>query len=257
MLLIDDINRLLYLTKETIINSANSINSFSSEEKQLSLVKTSSREIKAKADIILEKKIIKDLSKTGYSILSEETGLIQGTSASQFRFIVDPLDGTYNFARGLGPCAISVAFWDDTKPIFGVVYDILNKNLFWGGEELGTYDSKGKLSVSNISDKRLASLCTGFPARMNFNNKKLINELWSTFITFSKIRMIGSASMSLVNVASGNADCYIEHEIMIWDVAAGLALVEGAGGKISYSNGSIKNAMNVIATNKKLQIELK
>ena len=100
-------------------------------------------------------------------------------------------------------------------------------------------------------------MCTGLPAHMDLNDNKLTANFWSPLLTFSKVRMIGSAAMSLVNVASGKADCYIEHEIMIWDVAAGIALVEGAGGKVIYSYGSRENSMNVIATNKNLNVELK
>ena len=138
----DNIIRLINLTKEVILECTDSIYKFNSKEKELSLVGTNSREMKAEADILLEKRIIKGLSKIGYPILSEETGLIQGKPNSQFRFIVDPLDGTYNFVRGLGPCAISIGFWDKATPIFGVVYDILNKNLFWGGKNLGTYSKQ-------------------------------------------------------------------------------------------------------------------
>src|SRR5437016_4440392 len=79
-----------------------------------------SREIKAVADAILEQDILQALQPCGFPILSEESGYIPGRQESKTWFIVDPLDGTFNFAKGLGPSAVSIALWQDQRPIFGV-----------------------------------------------------------------------------------------------------------------------------------------
>ena len=79
------------------------------------------REIKARADSALELEILEALQKTGLSILSEESGLIEGQRDPDYLFIVDPLDGTYNFVKDLGPCSISIALWRNARPAFGVV----------------------------------------------------------------------------------------------------------------------------------------
>ena len=91
-------------------------------------------------------------------------------------------------------------------------------------------------------------LCSGFPSRFKFSldNIKIYNSL---FKKFGKIRMLGAASISLLQVAKGSADAYSENDIMLWDVGAGLAIVEGAGGSIKMIKGNIKNSIKVSASN--------
>jgi myo-inositol-1(or 4)-monophosphatase len=83
-------------------------------------------------------------------------------------------------------------------------------------------------------------------------SQETAENFWHSISKFSKVRMIGSASMSLVYVAKGSSDVYLEDEIMIWDVAAGLAIVEGAGGVISIDLGTVNNALRVSASNERL-----
>ena len=87
------------------------------------------REVKAMADTVLEREILDGLAPTGLSILSEESGYIPGKQTSTYWFIVDPLDGTFNFVKGLGPSAVSIALWDGQRPIFGVIYDLVERQL--------------------------------------------------------------------------------------------------------------------------------
>jgi myo-inositol-1(or 4)-monophosphatase len=250
-----EINELLELSKEIAKNAGiRVLESVSQEHKKYVYSTELPREIKALADTILEQEILQLLTPIGLPILSEESGYIQGQSTSEFKFIIDPLDGTFNFVKGLGPCAISIALWENDKPIFGVIYNLVARELIWGGSNIGAYCDDKNISVSDISNVSEASICTGFPARLKIENEITMHDFWRAVIPFSKVRMLGSAAMSLVNVAKGCADVYSENDIMIWDVAAGIAIVEGAGGIFSMQQSSEKWCYKVVASNRLINI---
>jgi myo-inositol-1(or 4)-monophosphatase len=210
------------------------------------------REVKAEADVAAERDILSALKSTGLPILSEESGYISGPQQSGYWFIVDPLDGTFNFVKRLGPCAVSIALWDGEKPLFGVVHSVVDRQLFWGGPGLGAFRDGEPISVSDTADKARSSICTGFPARFNVESETARQTFWDTVKPFAKVRMIGSAAASLLHVATGAADAYAETNIMLWDVAAGLAIVEGAGGTFTMNKTAIEWSYDVVASNARL-----
>ena len=207
------------------------------------------REIKAKADTVIEKIILDQLVPTGVDILSEETGVLAGDNGSSLRFIIDPIDGTVNFVRGIADCSICIALFEGNKALFGVIASYPSKNIAWGGNGLGAFSGDSELQVSVIGDPKKGVLCTGFSSRFEYTEKtfSLQNKLMTKF---GKVRMLGSASQSLLQVAKGNVECYSEQNIMLWDVAAGIAIVEGAGGRVHVinSNGS-DESLNVTVDN--------
>tara|TARA_Y100001970_G_scaffold149329_1_gene183206 strand:+ start:12554 stop:13393 length:840 start_codon:yes stop_codon:yes gene_type:complete len=215
------------------------------------------KEVKATVDRVLENLILPELLKTGYSVLSEESGNINNSKSDGYQFILDPLDGTYNFLRNSGPSAISISFVKikdsgSIEFIFGVIFDLLNEKLFWGGKQFGSFSDNIEILVSDTRDLNESVLFTGFPARFDFKMSK--ENMWSLYKDFAKVRMIGSAAISLTHVANGSADSYFENNIMLWDVAAGIALVEGAGGQVKYRlNGQSEDLFDcpvlVLATN--------
>ena len=254
---IDEINKLLILSIDVVSKAADLCKSFKSSEKKIVDIVEDTRELKIIDDSILEEFLVTRLGKAGFDILSEEGGEIRGSNRSEFRFIIDPLDGSYNFHREIGPCAISVALWENELPIFGVIYSILDDCLIWGGKDLGVHTSiGGKLRVSNKKDLNQSVLYTGFPARASIDDHYFKDQFWRFAGAFSKIRMIGSAAISLLSVASGRSECYRETGIMVWDVAAGLALVQGAGGVVQFKFLPQQHSMDVLATNKVLASEL-
>ena len=206
------------------------------------------REAKADADIQVEKVILGCLKETGLDILSEEVGSVAGNGISTLRFIIDPIDGTVNFVRGIGNCSVSVALFDGDTPVFGVIASYPSGELFWGGKRFGSFSESGPLRVSSISEKQKGVLCTGFPSRLEFDSRA-INVQVEKMSNFGKIRMLGSASQSLLQVAKGSVECYLEYEIMLWDVAAGIALIEGAGGRVESELGTHQNSLNIVAHN--------
>jgi myo-inositol-1(or 4)-monophosphatase len=213
------------------------------------------KEVKAIADTVLEKEILQALRPIGLPILSEESGHMSGQQKSEYWFIVDPLDGTFNFVKGLGPCAVSIALWQDQKPLFGVIYNLLERQLIWGGKGLGAFCEGREIFVSSTMNKTEASICTGFPVRLDIENESAIKYFWSIVRPYSKVRMLGSAAISLVNVAKGAADVYSEQNIMLWDVAAGLAIVEGAGGTYVLKETGNDWSCRVFASNAHLSSE--
>jgi myo-inositol-1(or 4)-monophosphatase len=189
------------------------------------------REIKAAADTVMEKEVLQMLAGAGLPVLSEESGYAAAQQKSKYWFIVDPLDGTFNFVKGLGPSAISVALWENETPIFGVIYSLMERELAWGGRGLGAFVGGRRIAVSDTSNQSRASICTGFPVRFDIDGEDAKQSFWRMVQPYAKVRMLGSAAASLLHVARGSADVYSESRIMLWDVAAGIAIVEGAGGK--------------------------
>ena len=206
------------------------------------------REVKAEADIIIEKILIDKLSISDLSILSEESGLIKSESNSNLRFIIDPIDGTVNFIRGICNCSISVALFDGNTPVFGVLASYPSGIIAWGGKGIGAFMGEMPINVSSIKDTKKGVLCTGFPSRFEFNSKTILEQI-HLMQSFNKVRMLGSASQSLLLVAQGSVEAYVESKIMIWDVAAGIAIVEGAGGEFRINKQDYNYPIEVIASN--------
>lgn len=205
------------------------------------------RDIKLKADVESEKIIIDLLhSKTKFPILSEEIGLVGVNLDTSLRWIVDPLDGTFNYLEGLPFCCVSVGLWRNNSPLLGVIYDFVYKIVYKGVVGVGAWRNDIVMRVKKVRPVNQGVLCTGFPISMDFSEhsvKRFVKQVKS----FKKIRMFGSAAMSLAYVASGQVDAYYENNIKIWDVAAGLALVEAAGGVISVQSQFPENILNVYA----------
>lgn len=210
------------------------------------------REIKAIADTMLDKDILEALASTGLAVLSEESGYIPARQESNYWFIVDPLDGTFNFVKRLGPCAVSIALWERDKPVFGVIFNLEERELAWGGAEMGAFAAGRRISVSDTCSPAEASICTGFPVRFDVENDMAMNNFLRVVKPYAKIRMLGSAAVSLLRVATGAADAYSEHNIMLWDVAAGLAIVDGAGGETMLEKADGNWCYRVFASNPSL-----
>lgn len=248
-----DRKELLELTKNVVKQSAldiiyqGDVDFLRKHEFDINLV----REIKAAADITLEKNIISKLESTGIPILSEESGITGDVQDSDYIFIIDPLDGTFNFVRNFGACAISVALWFKGDPVFGVVYDLHREELYWGGKDIGAFCDNDGIKVSIISDIKKSLVCSGFPVRYDLSELHKDNYM-EVLTKFAKVRMIGSAAISIISVSRGAAEAYFEKNIMIWDVAAGLAIAEGAGGAYDLLQTSIENSFDVIVSNHEL-----
>jgi myo-inositol-1(or 4)-monophosphatase len=123
----------------------------------------------------------------------------------------------------------------ELEPVLGVIYDFNHKELYFGHKESKAYINDQEIQVSSLSLKNESTLVTGIPAKTNYSDDEF-NQLISTFQSWKKIRMIGSAAMAAVYVAAGKAERYQEKGIFLWDVAAGASIVSAAGGKVLISN---------------------
>lgn len=217
------------------------------------------KDIKTEADQAAEAIILEALRPTGITILSEESGLeplsqkndTEASEVQELLWVIDPLDGTFNFTRNFPFCCVSIGLLQGNEPIMGVIYDFAGNRMYTGSLKNGAFCNGLPLSVSNVHDRSHAALATGFPSARDYSKDALANSIQMAQ-RYKKIRMIGSAALSLANVAAGHIDAYHEEDIWLWDVAAGLALLKAAGGDYALSEMKETYQLNVSATNGKL-----
>jgi len=202
--------------------------------KDLHILLDEGRDIKLQLDMDTEKIIKKSISsESSFSILGEETGL--SDDLGEFYWVVDPLDGTSNFLRNIPISCVSIALMQNLTPILGVIYDFNHDDLYHGHQQSQAFLNNKEITVSNCSKKNQSTLVTGIPAKTNYTDMEFQNMI-EDFQHWKKVRMIGSAAMAAVYVASGKAETYKENGIFLWDIAAGAAIVNAAGGKARISN---------------------
>ena len=238
-----DSSALLEIARDTALGAARQI-----RPAHRHVVEDLSRDVKIEADRRLHQ-IITDLleSRSALPILSEEDegSILPGLSAGRV-WVVDPLDGSLNFSRGIPFCGISIGLWSSEGPVLGVIHDFQRNELFSGAVGGGAFLNGSPISVSMIDQKEKAILCTGFPTGADFSHDAVSN-LVTDIQSFKKVRWLGSAALSLAYVAAGRADVYQENGIALWDVAAGLALVQAAGGTVSITRTTVPHRFSVRA----------
>ena len=204
------------------------------------IIDKTGKDIKLRADKESEAVIIEALNcHSTYSILSEEYGEKGAFDIESPFWIVDPLDGTVNYSRHIPINCISIALWQGEIPILGVICDFNNSEIFSGIVGEGAWCNDKKISVSDIERADEAILATGFPVNRSYSTEALAGFL-SNIQSFKKIRMLGSAAMSLAYLAAGRVDAYTEEDIMLWDTAAGIAIIKAAGGWVKVKASSTK-----------------
>ena len=215
-----------------------------SDQENKKVYSSDDKDIKLELDRSTELLIREELKDTNIPILGEEYG--GDLEKNNLNWVVDPIDGTSNFFRKIELCCVSIALMQGDMPIIGSIYDFNRDELFYASKNNGAYLNSSRINVSDISNKTEATIATGFPSGESF--ERTISYI-ETLKDWKKIRMLGSAALSCAYVASGKLDCYSEKGIYLWDIAAGICLVEEAGGKIHKNR--IKNTLqyDVIITN--------
>lgn len=169
------------------------------------------------------------------SFITEEETVAQGLGT--YQWIIDPLDGTTNFIHGLYPHSVSVALAYKQQPIAAVVYEIGADELFSAWKDGGAYLNDKRIQVSSTNNHTDTLLATGFPY-YDFSRLEEYMELLRFFMIETRgMRRMGSAAVDLAYVACGRFDGFFEHALHAWDVAAGILLVQEAGGKVSDFKG--------------------
>lgn len=209
----------------------------------------SGKDIKLKLDIETEKVIIKNLkSASAYNILSEEKGFINGAKNTEYTWIIDPIDGSMNFSRSIPFYCISIGLWKNDKPVLGVVYDIPHGRIYKGIVDSGASCNNVPISVSKISEKSKAVIATGFPVYSSFEDQSILNFI-DKVKGYKKVRLLGSAALSIIMIAAGSIEVYEENNIAIWDVAGAVPIAIAAGAKFEAAQGKSEYLFNVKVSN--------
>jgi len=211
------------------------------------------RDIKVRADRELHNILIEELKhRSTFNILSEE-GKDNTFLNNEYNWILDPLDGSFNYYRGIPFYCISIGLWKGLEPVLGVIGNVPFNEIYYGVLGDGARKNEKIIKVSKISHFSNAVLTTGFPINYSFS-KENIDKFFNNIKKYKKVRLFGSAAMSLSLLASGKVDVYSEENIFIWDVAAGISIVMAAGGKVIFRQGDFVNTLTVFASNGALPV---
>ncbi len=153
------------------------------------------------------------------------------------RFIIDPLDGTTNFLRGIPHFAVTIAYADDTGVVAGVVLDPLRDELFWADRGAGAFLGERRLAVSTRTSLEDAVIHTGVPHRGRGDHDAYLAQLRRVMAQVAGVRRLGAAALDFAYVAAGRGDGFFEFGLAPWDVAAGVLLVQEAGGRVTDLSG--------------------
>ncbi len=213
--------------------------------------KSSPIDLVTEVDQLSEKRVLERLAEArpDDAVLSEETGGRDGTSG--LRWIVDPLDGTTNYAHGFPHFAVSIGIEREGVREVGVVYDPMKEELFTATRGGGAFLNGRPIRVSTETELRGALLATGFA--YDVHDAEVDNlEYFARFIKRAQaVRRAGSAALDLAYVACGRFDGFWELALHPWDVAAGILIIEEAGGRVTdlYGGTPDPSGQTCIATN--------
>ena len=186
------------------------------------------------ADLKAEKIIIEELKKArpNYSIISEESG-IENNKDNNNIWIIDPIDGTMNFLHGISHFAISIALKSKDEIVSGLIFDPIKDEMFYAEKDEGAFFNNYRIKVSKKNQLNDCLFTTGG------NVKKQLDLQY---------RVSGSAALDMAYVAAGRYDGYFQHDLNIWDIAAGIILIKEAGGLINEIDTSQTKNLDVIAS---------
>ncbi|HEX7503383.1 MAG TPA: inositol monophosphatase family protein, partial [Acidobacteriota bacterium] len=192
----------------------------------------------------------------GHRILAEESGYT--TAASDYLWVVDPLDGTTNFIHGLPHFAVSLALLENGKAIFGLIYDPLSHDRFHAGLGQGAFLNDRPIAVSPTAKLGAALGATGFPFKAPDQAAAYVKAFQSLLSSCKDMRRCGSAALDLAYTACGRYDFFWEAHLLPWDFMAGKLLISEAGGLSSDFAGNelAVRTGSVLAANKMLYPEL-
>lgn len=206
-----------------------------------------------KAEKLITARLCKSFPEFG--LLAEEAGESRRALDSDAVWVVDPLDGTTNFAHRLPIFAVSIALWEKERPVLGVVYHPAFKELFWAVKGKGAFLNQKRMAVSRTANPNAALLSTGFPYDLRESRENNL-DYFTAFATRARaIRRMGAAALDIAWTAAGRFDGFWELKLFPWDIAAAVLLVSEAGGKLSdFEGGALGlHTANVIASNGRLQ----
>jgi len=220
--------------------------------------KTNEKNLVTEIDKKSEKEILKFIKKKypTHAILTEETGEIK--KDSEYLWVIDPLDGTTNFAHGLPIFSVSIGVIKKDEIIAGVVYDVM-QNIFYSAEKgSGAFANQQKINVSKNDDLGLGVLVTGFPYDVADNPDKAFERFESLTRKARAVRRLGSAAIDFCYVAKGVFDGFWEVSLHPWDICAGKLIAEEAGGIVTDFDGNEIDiySKRILVSNKEIHQQL-
>lgn len=185
------------------------------------------------ADTASEKAIFEVIRKhyPTHFILSEESGEMH--QESEYKWIIDPIDGTVNFAQGIPVCCVSIAVEKNGEIIMGAVFNPFMNELYFAEKGKGATLNGESIKVTQKADLNKACIATGFPYNYVESENDPLTSIGKFIKSGISVRRLGSAALDLCWVAAGRLDAYYEHKIHSWDGAAGYIIVKEAGGKVT------------------------
>lgn len=204
------------------------------EVEKLQVSKKGPTDFVTNADLRAEKIIIEELKKArpNYSIISEENG-IEENKDKKNTWIIDPIDGTINFLHGIPHFAISIALKSDNEIVSGLIFDPIKNEMFYAEKDNGAFFNNHRIKVSKKNEINECLFVTGGKIKKQFD---------------IQYRKSGSAALDIAYVAAGRYDGYFQHELSLWDIAAGIILIKEAGGLINEIDLSQTKNLDVIAS---------
>ena len=170
-----------------------------------------------------------------YAILAEESG--QNHTISEYQWVIDPLDGTTNFAHGIPIFSVSIGLLKNNSPLLGVAYDPLRNEMFSAEAGQGATLNHHPIHVSSRPDLGQAVISTGFPYDVRTNPKNNFAQFVQFQLRTQAVRHLGSAALDCAWTAMGRLDGYWEFGVQPWDVGAGALIVREAGGRVTSVDG--------------------
>jgi myo-inositol-1(or 4)-monophosphatase len=189
-----------------------------------------------------------------HAVIGEEAALAPDVRDRPVQWIIDPVDGTTNFAHGLALFSVSIALRIEGVLQVGVVYDPIGEELFTAERGFGARLNGQRIRVTGAAELVDGVLCTGFPYTVREERRRQV-DVFAAFLDEARaVRRLGSAALDLAYVATGRLDGFWEERLQPWDMAAGVLLVEEAGGRVTDMDGGPLDlfAGHVVATNGRL-----
>jgi myo-inositol-1(or 4)-monophosphatase len=216
----------------------------------LNVVEKQRMDFASEVDRMAEAEIVKELRRAypTHAILGEEGGAV---GKGPLVWVIDPLDGTHNYLRGIPHFSVSIALLDRGEPVYGVVFDPLRDELFTASKGDGAYLNDRRIRVGKRENLGGAMIATGFPYRQREHLGPQLDITRAMLGQAEDLRRSGSAALDLAYVAAARYDGYFEIGLKPWDMAAGVLLVREAGGRYCDFAGrdGIPESGNIVAAN--------
>jgi myo-inositol-1(or 4)-monophosphatase len=209
-------------------------------------------ELDRRCQSLIETIVLRDTP--DFAIYGEEG--VRGDASASYQWIIDPIDGTVNFFYGIPHFAISIALRHDQEIVTGVIYDPM-RNELWEASRGGEVTLNGKPIRVSCRAKLSESVVSIGLAKTEATMKKALPQFTQMLHSVRKCRLMGSATLDIAYVATGRLDAYIENQISLWDIAAGLLMVEMAGGIVDLKpHATEPDKYSIVASSSCIQAAL-